>query len=93
MEYNGKFGHTIGRIQHISLMSRLDIFNIACSLSTQTVANTLLDYQGIKPCIKYLVSQPIKPMFYPSNYYESSNVIRLTWSWNQVEEYTTYNCL
>ena len=26
MKYNGKFGHTIGRIQHIALMSRIDIF-------------------------------------------------------------------
>ena len=25
IEYNGKFGHTLGRIQHISLMSRIDI--------------------------------------------------------------------
>ena len=26
MEYHGKFGHTLGRIQHISLISRIDIF-------------------------------------------------------------------
>ena len=26
MEYHGKFGHTLGRIQHIALMSRLDVF-------------------------------------------------------------------
>ena len=25
-EYNGNFGHTLGRIQHIALMSILDIF-------------------------------------------------------------------
>ena len=25
MEYHGKFGHTIGRIQHIALMSRIDL--------------------------------------------------------------------
>ena len=25
MEYNGKFGHTLGRIQHIYIMSRIDI--------------------------------------------------------------------
>ena len=25
MEYNGKFGHNIGRIQHIDLMSIIDI--------------------------------------------------------------------
>ena len=26
MEYQGKFGHTLGKIQHISIMSRIDIF-------------------------------------------------------------------
>ena len=26
MEYRGKFGHTLGRIQHIDRMSRIDIF-------------------------------------------------------------------
>ena len=26
MEYHGKIGHTLGRIQHISLISRIDIF-------------------------------------------------------------------
>ena len=25
MEYHGKFGHTSGRIQHIALMSRINI--------------------------------------------------------------------
>ena len=25
IEYHGKFGHTIGRIQHIALMSRIGI--------------------------------------------------------------------
>ena len=32
-------------------------------------------------------------MFYPSNSYDGSNVIRLTWSGNQVEYHTTQNCL
>ena len=41
MEYNGKFGHTIGRIQHISLMIRTDIFYAICCLETKTVAPTL----------------------------------------------------
>ena len=26
MEYHGKFGHTFGRIQHISLIIRIEIF-------------------------------------------------------------------
>ena len=32
MEYKGKFGHTIGRIQHIVLMSIIEIF--LCNLSS-----------------------------------------------------------
>ena len=32
MEYHGKFGHTLGIIQHISLMSRIYIFNAICCL-------------------------------------------------------------
>ena len=43
MEYHGKFGHTIGRIQHISLMSRIDIYYATCSLSTQNLAATITD--------------------------------------------------
>ena len=38
-------------------------------------------------------SHPHKLIFYLSNYYDGSNVIRLTWSGNQMEEYTTQNCL
>ena len=41
MEYHGKFGHNIGRIQHIDLMSRIDICYKSCCLATQTVAPTL----------------------------------------------------
>ena len=32
MEYHGKFGHTIGRIQHIALMSRIDLCYATCRL-------------------------------------------------------------
>ena len=41
MEYHGKFGHSIGQIQHIDFMSRIDICYTACGLATQTVAPTL----------------------------------------------------
>ena len=41
MEYHGKFGHTLGRIQHIALMSRIDLCNATCLLAIQTVATTL----------------------------------------------------
>ena len=92
-EYHGKFGHTLGRIHHISLMSIIDLFYATCCLRTQTVAPTLPGFQGIKRCVKYLASHPHKPIFYPSTYYDGSNVIRLTLSGNQVEDHTTQNFL
>ena len=63
MEYNGKFEHTLGRIQHISVMSIIDIFNTTCRLATQTVAPILPGFQGIKHCVKYMASNPHKPIF------------------------------
>ena len=93
MEYHGKFGHTPGRIQQISLINIIDLCCATCRLATQTVAPTLPIFQGIKLCVKYLASNPHKPMFYPSNYYYESNFIRLTWSGNQVGDHTTHNCL
>ena len=86
MEYNGKFGHTLVWIYDISLMSRIGICYTSCRLATQTVEPTLPGFQGIHFCIKYLVSLPHKPTCYPSNYYDGSNVITLTWSGNQDEE-------
>ena len=74
-------------------MNRIDIFNTDCRMVTQTVAPTLPGFQGLKHCIKNLASHPHKLIFYPSNYYDDSNVIRLTWSCNQVECYTTQNYL
>ena len=93
MEYNGKFGHNIGRTQNIALMSRIDICYTACHLSTQTVAPTITGFQGIKRCVKYLASHPHKPIFYPYNSYYVSNAIRLTCSGNQFGDYTTHNFL
>ena len=93
MEYHGKFGHTLGRIQCIAILSRIDLWYITCRLSTQTVAPTLPGLKGIKLCVKYLASHPHKPIFYPYNSYDGSNVTRLTCSGNQVEYHTTKNCL
>ena len=62
-------------------------------MATQTVEPTLPGFQGINRCIQYMASHPRKPIFYPSNYYYGSNVVRLTWSRNQVEEYMTQNFL
>ena len=77
MEYRGKFGHTIGRIQHITLMSRIDLCYVTFLIDNQTVAPTLPGLQGIKRCVQYLDSHPHKPIFYPSNCYDGSNVIRM----------------
>ena len=85
MEYHGKFEHKIGRIQHIYIMIRIDIFYTVFYLGTQNMAPTLSSLQGLKCCIQYLDSQPLKPIFYPSDYYYVSNVISITWSGNKVE--------
>ena len=89
LEYHRKFGHKLGRIQHIVLMSIIDLYYATCNLATQTVAPTLPGFQGIKICVQYLASHPHNPIFYPSHSYDRSNAIRLTWSGNQVEEHTT----
>ena len=93
MGYHGKFGHTLGRIQHIFLMSRIYLFYETCCLATQNVAPTLPGFQGIKRCVQYMDSHPHKLIFYPSNSYDISNVIRLTWIVNKVEDHTTQNSL
>ena len=93
MEYHGKFEHTIGRIQHIYIMISISIFYTVCYLGNQNVAPTLPCFQGLKWCIHYLDIHPLKPIFYSYNYYYGSNFIRLTWSGNQVEDYTTPNGL
>ena len=86
MEYHGKFGHTIGRIQQIALMIRIGICYATCCLSTQNVAPTLPGFQGIQRFVQYLDSHPHKPIFYASNSYDGLNFIRLTWSGNQVKD-------
>ena len=40
-----------------------------------------------------MASHSHKTIFYPSNYYYGSTVIRLTCSGYQVEDHTTQNCL
>ena len=65
-------------------MSRIEKFKTAYCLAPQTVAPTLPGFQGIKRCIKYMDSHPHTPIFYPSYSYGGSNVIRLTWSENEI---------
>ena len=86
MEYNGTFGHNIGRIQNIDLMSRIGICYIACHMATKTMSPNLTGLQCIKHCIQYRDSDPNKTKFYPYIYYDGSNVIRLKWSGNNVED-------
>ena len=90
MECHGKFGHTFGRIQHISLMSIVDIFYATCHIATQTVALHLPGFQVINLYVQYLAGHPHKPIFYPSNSYDGSNIIILIWGGNQAEDYTTH---
>ena len=63
MEYHGKFGHTLGRIEHILLTSRIGICYTTCNLAKKTVATTLPGFQGIKLCVQYLASHPHKLIF------------------------------
>ena len=70
MEYRGKFGNTLGSIQQIALMSRIDLFYATCHPETQPMAPTLPGFQGIKRCVQYLASNQHKPIFYPSNSYD-----------------------
>ena len=93
MEYQGKFGHTIGRIQHIALISRTDICYTNCRILTQTVTNNLPGFQGIKCFVQYLAIHPHKPIFFPYNSYDGSNITRLIWNGNKVEDYISKNCL
>ena len=79
MEYHGKFGHTLGRILHISLMNRIGIFYTACHLATQTVLPKIPGFQGINRCVQYLASNPHKTIIYIFNYYDNSNFIRFIW--------------
>ena len=82
IEYHGKFGNTLGRIQHISLMSIFGICYTTRHLGTQTVAPNITGFQCTKRCVQYLDSYSHKPIFYTSNYYDGSNKIRLIWSGN-----------
>ena len=77
MEYNGKFRDTIGRIHHVAFRIKIYICYTSCRLETQTVASTLSGFQGIKHCIQYLDIHPHKPIFYTSNYYDGSKIVRL----------------
>ena len=70
MEYHGRFGHIIGSIQHIALMSRIEICYATCRIANQTVAPTLPGFQGIKWCVQYLDSHSHKTIVYPYNYYD-----------------------
>ena len=54
MQYPGKFGHILGSIQHITLMSKIDLCYATCCLATQNVVPTLPGFKCIKRCVQYL---------------------------------------
>ena len=53
------------------------------------MAPTLPGFQGIKRFVQYMDSHPHKPIFYPSNTYGGSKLIRLSWIEAQVEYHTS----
>ena len=69
VEYHGKFGHNLVRIQHIAILNRIGICYKACFIGNQNMALTLPGLQGLKSCIQYLNSRPHKPILYPYNSY------------------------
>ena len=69
IEYRGKFRHTIGRINHISMTIRIEIFYTACSLVTQTVVTNFPVFKGLDRYIQYMDTYPHKPIFYHYNSY------------------------
>ena len=93
MENYDNFKHYIGWIQHIAIISIIEIFYIDSCLGTQTITTNLPGFLCFKLCIHYLDSHPHKHIFYPYYYYDISNIIRLAWNGNQVEDCTTQNCL
>ena len=54
---------------------------------------TLPGLQGIKGCVQYMASRPHKPIFYPSSYYDGSNITSSSWSGNQVKDHAAQNCM
>ena len=66
-------------------MSRIGICYTVCCLANQSVAPNPPGFQGIKGCIQFMNIPPRKIIFYPSNCYDGSNVIRLAWSGHKVE--------
>ena len=70
-------------------MGRIDIYYVTYHLSPQNVVPTLPGYKVIKSCDKYKYSHTNKPIFYPFNYYDRSNIIRITSIGNQIVDYNT----
>ena len=57
------------------------------------MATTLPGFKYLKSLIQFISGHPHKNTFYPSTVDDGSNVISLTRSGNQVEDYTTHNCM
>ena len=63
MEYHGKFGHNLVRIQKIDIMINNDMFYTDCRLITQTVAPNIPGFQCFKRYIQYIASYFNKTVF------------------------------
>ena len=85
MKYHGKFGNTIGRIHHISIIRSIYIFYTDYCLRTQTVSNTLPYFKGLRIFIQYITTLPYKQVLYHSNSYDRSNFIRFSYIRGKVE--------
>ena len=89
IEYHGKFGHTLVQIHYIAPMSIIDIDCTSCCLATQIVIPTLPDSK-LSISVLNICLVTILNTYYPYKYYDGLNVIRITWSGNQVEDYKTH---
>ena len=60
VKHHGNFGHTLGRIRHITVMIRIKICFIEYFLGTLIVAPILPVFQGLKSCIHFLIQITIR---------------------------------
>ena len=73
-------------------MNRVDIFYAECFLGTHCVDPILPELKGITRCIQFLAAHPHNCIFYVLNAYGGYNYTRITWSGNQIEDYTIQIC-
>ena len=52
-----------------------------------------LGFKVSKTFMEIIATYIHKPIFYPQNYHDDYNIIRIAWSEEQVDYYITHNCL